>query len=54
MRSGGFARAELAGCSQSPLPALEISAALVMFGPSRKCPSHPWGIFFSFRAQNPD
>lgn len=44
MRSRGFPGEELAGCSQGAAPGLEISTTLVMFSPSCKCLSHPWGF----------
>lgn len=50
MRSGGFPGAELAGCSQPQGTALTLSAALVMFSPSCKCLSHPWGGFPSLHS----
>lgn len=54
MRSGGFPGAELAGCSQPQGTALTLSAALVMFSPSCKCLSHPWGVFLPCTVPSPD
>lgn len=54
MRSGGFPGAELTGCSQPQGTALTLSAALVMFSPSCKCFSHPWGVFLPCTVLTPD